>query len=82
MSQIRHLSTLVALETPATLWSTITLDFIAELAATYGHTEVLMLEDHLTKMAHFIPCHYLPSAKTTAQLLVQTVVVFMDFQTT
>lgn len=71
----RPFGTLVALETPARPWSTINLVFIVKLSVSDGHTVVLMVVDHLTKVVHFIPCNQLPSAEATVQLVLHNMVL-------
>uniref|UniRef100_A0A8C6XG21 ribonuclease H n=1 Tax=Naja naja TaxID=35670 RepID=A0A8C6XG21_NAJNA len=49
----------------------ISMDFLTHLPLSYGFTTVLVVVDMLTKMAHFIPCRALPTARTTARLFVK-----------
>ena len=54
-------------------WSHISLDFVTGLPPSDGNTTILMVVDRFSKGAHFIPLPKLPSAKETAQLMVQHV---------
>ena len=51
----------------------ISLDFVTGLAPSDGNTVILTVVDWFSKTAHFIPLPKLPSAKETAQLMVQHV---------
>ena len=44
-------------ETPYKPWDDISMDFITDLPASEGHTEIWVVIDRFTKMAHFIPLH-------------------------
>lgn len=50
------------------------MDFITGLPASEGNTVVLVVVDRFSKAAHFIPLPKLPSAKETADLILQNVV--------
>ncbi|KAI3375829.1 hypothetical protein L3Q82_004110 [Scortum barcoo] len=54
-------------------WSHLTLDFITGLPPSKGNTTVLTVVDRFSKMAHFIPLPKLPSAKETAQVMINHV---------
>ncbi|KAF7709078.1 hypothetical protein HF521_015928, partial [Silurus meridionalis] len=54
-------------------WSHIAVDFVIGLPPSAGHTAILTVVDRFSKMGHFIPLPKLPSAKETAQLLLQYV---------
>lgn len=58
---------------PSRPWSHIALDFITGLPASLGNTVILTIIDRFSKTAHFVPLPKLPSAKETAQLLVEHV---------
>ena len=49
------------------------MDFIVDLPPAAGHTCILVVVDLLTKMAHFIPCKGLPSAREMADLYLRHV---------
>jgi hypothetical protein len=51
----------------------ISLDFVTGLPLSNGNTVILTVVDRFSKAAHFIPLPKLPSAKETAQLMVQHV---------
>uniref|UniRef100_A0A9J8AF28 Uncharacterized protein n=1 Tax=Cyprinus carpio carpio TaxID=630221 RepID=A0A9J8AF28_CYPCA len=51
-------------------WSHIALDFVTGLPPSRGNTVVLTVVDRFSKAAHFIPLPKLPSAKETAQVVV------------
>uniref|UniRef100_A0A803SPZ4 Gypsy retrotransposon integrase-like protein 1 n=1 Tax=Anolis carolinensis TaxID=28377 RepID=A0A803SPZ4_ANOCA len=61
------------LPTPSRPWEIISADFITDLPPSLGFTTILVVVDLFTKMAHFIPCEGLPTAKETADLLLQHV---------
>lgn len=58
---------------PSRPWSHIALDFVTGLLPSRGNTVVLMVVDRFSKAAHFIPLPILPSAKETAQVVVDHV---------
>uniref|UniRef100_A0A803TGS2 Gypsy retrotransposon integrase-like protein 1 n=1 Tax=Anolis carolinensis TaxID=28377 RepID=A0A803TGS2_ANOCA len=61
------------LPTPSRPWEIISADFITDLPPSLGFTTILVVVDLFTKMAHFIPCDGLPTAKETADLFLQHV---------
>ena len=61
------------LPVPHRPWSHISLDFVTGLPPSQGHTVILSVVDRFSKMAHFIPLPKLPSAKETAELVLQHV---------
>ncbi|KAG1940759.1 retrotransposable element [Pimephales promelas] len=61
------------LPVPARPWSHIALDFITGLPSSAGSTVILTVVDRFSKSAHFIPLPKLPSAKETAQIMVNHV---------
>lgn len=61
------------LPVPSHPWSHISVNFITGLPCSRGNTVILTIVDRFTKMAHFVPLLKLPTAKDTAQLLVQHV---------
>jgi transposase InsO family protein len=58
---------------PSRPWSHIALDFITGLPSSGGNTVILTVVDRFSKAAHFIPLPKLPSAKETAQTVVDHV---------
>ncbi|KAG1962190.1 retrotransposable element [Pimephales promelas] len=58
---------------PSRPWSHIALDFVTGLPASAGKTIILTVIDRFSKAAHFIPLAKLPSAKETAQIIVENV---------
>ncbi|KAJ0059379.1 hypothetical protein NL108_016159 [Boleophthalmus pectinirostris] len=64
---------LLPLPVPHRPWSHISLDFVSGLPVSSGHTTILTVVDRFSKMAHFIPLAKLPSAKETAELMLQHV---------
>ena len=44
-------------ETPYKPWDDISMDFITDLPTSEGHTEIWVVIDRFTKIAHFIPLH-------------------------
>lgn len=61
------------LPTPSRPWSHIALDFVTGLPPSMGNTVILTVVDRFSKSAHFIPLPKLPSAKETAQSVVNHV---------
>uniref|UniRef100_A0AAQ6IR55 Gypsy retrotransposon integrase-like protein 1 n=1 Tax=Anabas testudineus TaxID=64144 RepID=A0AAQ6IR55_ANATE len=61
------------LSIPRRPWSHISVDFVTGLPVSNGLNTVLTVVDRFSKMVHFIPLAGLPSAKETADLLVQHV---------
>jgi hypothetical protein len=51
----RQYGLLSPLELPHAPWQSIAMDFITDLPASDGHTELWVVVDRFTKMAHFIP---------------------------
>ncbi|KAL0149260.1 hypothetical protein M9458_055494, partial [Cirrhinus mrigala] len=58
---------------PSRPWSHLALDFVAGLPPSRGNTVILTVVDRFCKAAHFIPLPKLPSAKETAQVVVDHV---------
>ena len=54
-------------------WSHISVDFVTGLPPSDGKTAILTIVDRFSKMAHFVSLPKLPSAKETAQLLLNHV---------
>ena len=54
---------------PSRPWGSISMDFVVDLPPSKGMNTILVVVDRLTKMAHFIPCKGLPTAKQTADLV-------------
>ena len=61
------------LPVPHRPWSHISLDFVTGLPPSHGHTTILTVVDRFSKLAHFVPLPKLPSAKETAELVLQHV---------
>uniref|UniRef100_A0A3B3RH98 Gypsy retrotransposon integrase-like protein 1 n=1 Tax=Paramormyrops kingsleyae TaxID=1676925 RepID=A0A3B3RH98_9TELE len=64
---------LLPLPIPRRPWSHLAVDFVTGLPPSRGYTGVLTVVDRFSKAAHFIPIPGLPSAKGTAQLLIDHV---------
>ncbi|CAM4463975.1 unnamed protein product [Leuciscus chuanchicus] len=58
---------------PSRPWSHIALDFVTGLPLSAGNTVILTVVDRFSKAAHFIPLPKLPSARETAQIMVDHV---------
>lgn len=58
---------------PTRPWSHIAMDFVTGLPISAGNTVILTVVDRFSKAAHFIPLPKLPSAKETAQIMVDHV---------
>lgn len=61
------------LPVPSRPWSHIALDFVTGLPPSQGNTTILTIVDHFSKAAHFLALSKLPSAKKTANLMVNHV---------
>lgn len=61
------------LPVPSRPWSHIALDFITGLPPSKGNTVILTVVDPFSKAAHFIPLPKLPSARETAQAIINNV---------
>ncbi|KAI3365248.1 hypothetical protein L3Q82_010331, partial [Scortum barcoo] len=72
-SRQARMGLLQRLPVPQRPWSHLTLDFITGLPLSKGNTTVLTVVDRFSKMAHFIPLPKLPSAKETAQVMINHV---------
>ena len=57
------------LPVPHRPWSHIAMDFVTGLPQSGKYTAILTVVDRFSKMAHFVPLPRLPSAKETAQLV-------------
>ncbi len=58
-------------------WSHLSLDFVTGLPPSQGNTVILVVVDRFSKAAWFIPLPKLPSAKETAELIMNH--VFREF---
>ncbi|KAI2655590.1 Transposon Tf2-6 polyprotein [Labeo rohita] len=58
---------------PSRPWSHIALDFITGLPTSQGNNTILTIVDRFSKAAHFVALPKLPTARETADLLVQHV---------
>uniref|UniRef100_A0A8K9Y3I9 Gypsy retrotransposon integrase-like protein 1 n=1 Tax=Oncorhynchus mykiss TaxID=8022 RepID=A0A8K9Y3I9_ONCMY len=58
---------------PSRPWSHIALDFVTGLPSSAGKTVILTVVDRFSKASHFIPLAKLPSAKETAQIIIENV---------
>ena len=61
------------LPVPHRPWSDISMDFVTGLPYSEGNTTVLTVVDRFSKMAHFIALPKLPSAKETADVMMNNV---------
>ena len=61
------------LPVPTRPWSDISLDFVTGLPVSEGNTTVLTVVDRFSKMTHFIALPKLPSAKETAEVMMNHV---------
>ena len=56
-------------------WKQISIDFVLGLHKTLQqHDSIMVVVDHFSKMAHFIPCHKTYDASKTATLFLQEVI--------
>uniref|UniRef100_A0A9J8BS01 Uncharacterized protein n=1 Tax=Cyprinus carpio carpio TaxID=630221 RepID=A0A9J8BS01_CYPCA len=67
IGQLQHLPI------PSRPWSHIALDFVSGLPLSNGYTVILTVVDRFSKAVHFVPLPKLPSAKETAQLVIDHV---------
>lgn len=58
---------------PSRPWSHIAIDFVTGLPPSAENTVILTIVDRFSKAAHFVPLPKLPSAKETAQLMIEHV---------
>ena len=61
------------LPVPKRPWSHLSLDFVTGLPPSDGNTVILTIVDRFSKMTHFVPLPKLPSAKETAQVVLEQV---------
>jgi hypothetical protein len=66
-------ATLYPLPIPHRPWHTIGLDYLKHLPESNGFNIVLIVVDHLTRMAHFLPYTETVTAEETATLFLQGV---------
>jgi transposase InsO family protein len=66
-------ATLYPLHVPPKPWHTIGLDYLTHLHESNGFDSVLIVVDHVTRMAHFLPCKETVTAEETATLFLQGV---------
>jgi hypothetical protein len=64
-------TTLYPLPDPPTPWHRVGLDYLTHLLVSNGFDSVLIVVDHLTRMAHFRPCTTSVTSEETANLLLQ-----------
>ena len=62
-------------------WEVVGMDFVADLpkSSKLQYTAILILVFHLTKMAHFVPCHKEITVEETTNLLMTIARDFMAF---
>ncbi|XP_073719444.1 uncharacterized protein [Misgurnus anguillicaudatus] len=58
---------------PSRPWSHIAIDFVTNLPSSKGNTVVLTIVDRFSKAVHFVPLPKLPTAKETAQVMIEHV---------
>jgi hypothetical protein len=66
-------ATLYPLYAPPIPWHTIGLDYQTHLHVSDGSDSVFIVVDHLTRMAHFMPCRETVTTEETATLFLQGV---------
>lgn len=59
------------LEIPYRPWSSISMDFIVALPVSSGYTQIWVIVDRLTKMAHFLPLPTEATAEDLAQVFIR-----------
>jgi hypothetical protein len=55
-NQPRMAATLYPLHVSPTPWHTVGLDYLTHLLMSNGFDNMMIVVDHLTRMAHFLPC--------------------------
>ncbi|XP_077374235.1 uncharacterized protein LOC144016793 isoform X1 [Festucalex cinctus] len=58
---------------PSRPWAEISMDFVTGLPTSHGKTTILTVVDRFSKMVRFIPLPKLPSAKRTAEIMIDQV---------
>ena len=61
------------LETPCAAWNSISTDFITQLPESQGYTQIMVVVDQFTKMAHFIGLPTNATAKDVANVFLREV---------
>jgi len=61
------------LETPYAAWNSISTNFITQLPESQGYTQIMVVVDHFTKMAHFIGLPTNATAKDVANVFLREV---------
>jgi hypothetical protein len=61
-------ATLYPLHVPPRPWYTIGLEYLAHLHVSNGFDSVLIVVDHLTRVAHFLPCNLSAIAEETSTM--------------
>uniref|UniRef100_A0AAQ4PFE3 Integrase catalytic domain-containing protein n=1 Tax=Gasterosteus aculeatus aculeatus TaxID=481459 RepID=A0AAQ4PFE3_GASAC len=72
-SSTSRMGLLQPLPIPSRPWSDISMDFVTGLPVSQGNTTVLTVVDRFSKMARFIALPKLPSAKKTAEVMMNNV---------
>lgn len=62
------------LPVPPHPWHTCGMDFITELPLCEGFDAILVVVDHMTRLAHFLPCNSTITAKETAELFLKEII--------
>ena len=69
------------LEVPYAAWSSISMDFITQLPESQGKTQIMVVVDRFTKMAHFIGLHENATAKDVVDTFLREVWKLHGLQT-
>uniref|UniRef100_A0A3B3H296 Gypsy retrotransposon integrase-like protein 1 n=1 Tax=Oryzias latipes TaxID=8090 RepID=A0A3B3H296_ORYLA len=78
-STSRRMGLLQPLPVPSRPWADISMDFVTGLPVSRGHTTVLTVVDRFSKMVRFIALPRLPSAKGTAEIIMNQIVRYHGF---
>jgi PII-like signaling protein len=70
---------LYPLHVPPRPWHKVGLDYLTHLPKSNDFNIVLIVVDHLTRMAHFLPCTKTVTAEETATLFYRESTVYMDY---
>jgi hypothetical protein len=71
----RWLRLFFPLHVPSSPWHTVGLDYMTHLHVSNGFDSVLIVVDHMTCMAHFMPCTRSVTTEETANLFLQGVYI-------
>jgi hypothetical protein len=71
-------ATLYPLRVPPRPWHTVGLDYLTHLHESYGFNDVLIVVDHVTRLARFLPCTETVTTEEIAVLFYRESTDYMD----